>query len=38
MWVHSLKDRKSKTVFNGYVEIANESKRKPNKLWTDQGR
>ena len=29
---------KGKTVLNGYVKIVNESKRKPNKLWTDQGR
>ena len=37
-WVRSLKDKKSKTVLHGFVEIVNESKRKPNKLWIDQGR
>ena len=28
----------SNTVLNGFIEIVNESKRKPNKLWVDQGR
>ena len=36
--VEPLKDRKVKTVLNGFVEIVNKSKRKPNKLWVDQGR
>ena len=34
----SLKDEKAKTVFNGFIEIANESKCKPNKLLVDQER
>ena len=37
-WVRPLKDKKSKTVLHGFVEIVNESKRKPNKLWIDEGR
>ena len=31
--VKSLKDRKSKIVFNTFIEIVNEFNRKPNKLW-----
>ena len=34
----SLKDKKGKTVFNAFIEILNESNRKPNKLWVDQER
>ena len=26
------------TVLNAFIEIVNESNRKPNKLWVDQGR
>ena len=37
-WVKPLKDKKGKTVFNAFIEIVNESNRKPNKLWIDQGR
>ena len=40
-WFKPLKDRKTKTVLNGFVETISESKRKPNKLyklWFDQGR
>ena len=33
-----LKDKKGRTVLNVFVEIVNESNRKPNKLWVDQGR
>ena len=29
--------KKASTVLFDYVEIADESKRKPNKLWVDQG-
>ena len=36
-WVKPLKDKKSKTVLNAFIEIVNESNRKPNKLWVDQG-
>ena len=37
-WVNPLKDKKSKTVLNAFIEIVNESNCKPNKLWVDQGR
>ena len=37
-WVKPLKDKKGKTVLNAYIEIVNESNRKPNKLWVDQER
>ena len=37
-WVKPLKDKKGKTVLNAFIEILNESNRKPNKLWVDQGR
>ena len=33
-----LRDKKNKTVLNAFIEIVNESNRKPNKLWTDQER
>ena len=35
-WVKPLKDKKGKTVLNVFIEIVNESNRKPNKLWIDQ--
>ena len=37
-WIKPLKDKKGKTVLNASIEIVNESDRKPNKLWVDQGR
>ena len=37
-WIKLLKDKKGKTVLNAFIEIANESNRKPNKLWSDRGR
>ena len=37
-WVKPLKDKKGKTVFNAFIEIVNESDRKPNKLCVDEGR
>ena len=37
-WVKALKDKKAKAVFNDFIKIVNESKRKPNKLWVDRGR
>ena len=37
-WVKALKDKKGKTVLNAFIEIVNESNRKPNNLWVDQGR
>ena len=32
------KDKKGKTVLNAFIKIVNESNRKPNKLWVDQGK
>ena len=37
-WVKPLKDKTSKTVLIAFIKIVNESNRKPNKLWVDQGR
>ena len=37
-WVKPLKDKKAKTDLNAFIEIVNESNRKPNKLWVDQER
>ena len=37
-WVKPLKDKKGKTVLNVFIDIVNQSNRKPNKLWVDQGR
>ena len=36
-WVKPLKDEKDETVLNAFTEIVNESTRKPNELWVDQG-
>ena len=36
-WVKPLKNKEDKTVLNVFIEIVNESNRKPNKLWADQG-
>ena len=38
VWINLLKDKKGKTVLNDFIKIINESNRKPNKLWVDQGR
>ena len=34
-WVKLLKDKKAKTILNGFIEIINKSKNKSNKLWVD---
>ena len=36
VWLKVLKYKKVKTVFHGFIEIVNESNRKPNKLCIDQ--
>ena len=37
--VKPLRDKKKvKTVLSDFIEVINKSKRKRNKLWTDQGR
>ena len=35
---YALKDRKCKRVLNAFIDIVNESNRKSNKLWVNQGR
>ena len=37
-WVTSLKDKKDKNILNTFIKMVNESDRKPNNLWADQGR
>ena len=37
-WVKSMKNKKSKKIIHDFIEIVNESKREPIKLWVDQGR
>ena len=32
-----LKDKKGATITNSFQNILNSSKRKPNKIWVDQG-
>ena len=36
-WVVSLKDKKGVTVVNAFQNILDNSKRKPNKIWVNQG-
>lgn len=36
--VKSLKNKKGKTILNGFIEIVNKSKHKQSKFWVDQGR
>ena len=36
-WVVPLKDKKGATITNSFQNILNSSKRKPNKIWIDQG-
>ena len=35
--VKSLKNKKGKTILNGFIEIVNKSKHKQSKFWVDQG-
>ena len=37
-WVKPLNEINSKTVFNAFIKIVNESNRKSDNLWVDQGR
>ena len=37
-WIKPLKNKRGKTVLNAFIEIVNESNRKPNKLRGDLGR
>ena len=36
-WVVPLKDKKCATITNAFQSILDSSKRKPNKIWVDQG-
>ena len=36
-WVVGLKDKKGVSIVNGFQSILKKSKRKPNKIWVDQG-
>ena len=36
-WVDSLKDKKGVNIVNAFQSILDSSKRKPNKIWVDQG-
>ena len=36
-WVVPLKDKEGVTTVNAFQKILNNSKRKPNKIWVDQG-
>ena len=36
--VKASKDERAKSVLYGVIGVLNKSKRKPNKLWVDQGR
>ena len=36
-WIKSLKENKINTVLDCFIGIVNESTRKPQKLWIDQG-
>ena len=36
-FVVPLKDKKGTTIVNAFQSILNRSKRKPNKIWVDQG-
>ena len=36
-FVVRLKDKKGASIVNAFQSILNKSKRKPNKIWTDQG-
>ena len=37
-WIKPLANKKTKTVLDGFTEVANESYHKLNKSWIDQGR
>ena len=36
-FVVPLKDKKGTTIANAFQDILESSKRKPNKIWVDQG-
>ena len=36
-WVILTKDKKETSIVNAFKKIVNNSNRKPNKIWVDQG-
>ena len=36
-WFLPIKDKKGTSVVNAFKKILSDSKRKPNKIWVDQG-
>ena len=36
-WVIPLKNEKRESIVEGFKKILNDSNRKPNKIWVDQG-
>ena len=36
-WVVAIKDKKGTSIANAFKKILNDSNRKPNKIWVDQG-
>ena len=36
-WVVPIKDKKGVSIVNAFKKILNDSNRKPNKIWVDQG-
>ena len=36
-WIVPLKDKKGATIPNAFQKNLDSSKRKPNKIWVDQG-
>ena len=36
-WIVPLKDKKGVSIVTAFQEVLNSSKRKPNKIWVDQG-
>ena len=36
-WVVLLKDKRGTTITNAFQKILDESNRKPNKIWVDEG-
>ena len=37
-WIKPLRDKKAKTILDGFIKIVNKSNHKPNKMWADQRR
>ena len=36
-WVVPIKDKKGVSIVNAFQKIISEGRRKPNKIWVDQG-